>query len=446
MNRRTFLSNASKMGASFTILPSSVLGRAGETAPSDRLNLAIVGIAGRGSRHCAALKDADVNIVALCDVDWSERVAESFKTFPKAKRYRDFRVMFDKQKDIDAVLVSTPDHTHAVISLAAMKAGKHVYCEKPLAHSLHEVRVMTEAARKYGVQTQMGNQGHSAEHIRLLHEWLDDGAIGSVREVHAWTNRLSIGRFSTGGGRPQDTPPVPEDLDWDIWLGPTQYREYHPDYLPGKWRGWVDFGTGALGDMGCHILDPAFWALDLGSPSSVTASTSHMPKDAIGETYPAASIVRYEFPARGDKPPVSLTWFDGGLMPPHPKALEPERQLATNGALLFGDEGAIMHGSHGARSMRIIPESQMKTYELPEKTLPRVPGHHEDWIKACKSGKPASSNFDYSGPLTEMILLGVIATRFRNRKLLWDAKKMRITNDEEANACVNPQYREGWEL
>jgi predicted dehydrogenase len=390
--------------------------------------------------------------VALCDVD-SDHAAEVFNKYPKAKRYTDYRVMLEKQKDIDAVIIATPDHTHAVITMAAMEAGKHVFCQKPLTHTVYEARKITEAATKYGVQTQMGNQGHSWEHIRLLKEWLDDGAIGNVTEVHAWTNRpASKNPWASFAiqAMPKDRPPVPKALNWDLWLGPVKYRPYHPAYHPLKWRAWLDFGTGPLGDMGCHIIDPAFWALDLGAPESLQATSTHWEEEVSSQTYPRASIVRYKFPARGKKPPVKLTWYDGHLLPPIPEGFEKGRKLPESGAFIIGDKGVILHGSHGADGVRIIPEAKMKEYTQPAKTIPRVPeGHEGDWIRACKEGKngrPASSNFNYGGALTEMVLLGVVAIRAKNQNLEWDAKNLKFTNNEEANELLHKQYREGWKL
>jgi predicted dehydrogenase len=430
--------------AAITIVPSHVLGR---DAPSNKLNIAAIGSAGRARANIDGTRSE--NIVALCDVN-EEQAASRFKMHPKAKKYKDFRVMLDEMdKSIDAVLVSTPDHTHAVAAMRAIKMDKHVYCEKPLAHSIHEVRQITEAARKHKVQTQMGNQGHSSERIRLMCEWVWDGAIGDVREVYAWSSRPSGGAaFAVNMRRPEDRPAVPEGLDWDLWLGPAPHRPYHSAYLPFKWRGWVDFGTGALGDMGCHILDPLFWALKLGEVDTieVEATATHFVPEIMKETYPVASIVRFKFPARGKMPPVELTWSDGRLRPPRPHDMEINRRIGGEGALLIGENGNIMHGSHGAGGMRIVPEAKMKAYELPDKTLPRSEGHHKDWILACKGGKPASANFDYGGPLTEMALLGVLAIRNQNRKLIWDVKNMRITNDKEADKYVNPPYRDGWTL
>ena len=430
--------------AAITIVPATVLGR---NAPSNKLNIAAIGSGGRAGANIKGCSSE--NIVALCDVD-EGRAASAQKSYPNAKRYKDFRVMLDKMdKSIDAVIVSTPDHSHAVAVMQAIKMGKHVYCEKPLAHSIYEVRQITQAAREYKVQTQMGNQGHSSEQIRMMCEWVWDGAIGDIRQVYAWSSRPSGGAaFAVNMKRPTDRPPIPDGLDWDLWLGPAPYRPYHSAYLPFEWRGWVDFGTGALGDMGCHILDPVFWALKLGEAHeiSVEATTTHFDPEIMKETYPVSSIVRYEFPARGNMPPVKLTWSDGRLRPPRPDDMEINRTFGGEGALLIGQDGNIMHGSHGAGGLRIVPESKMKAYKLPSKTLPRSKGHHEDWILACKGAEPASSNFDYGGPLTEMVLLGVLAARNQNRKLIWDVKNMRVTNDKKANEYVNPAYRDGWTL
>lgn len=423
----------------------------GRISPNDRLNIAAIGIGGMGRANIDACNAE--NIVALCDVD-DDYASKTFTAYPKARQYRDFRVMFDKEhQNIDAVIVATPDHTHAVAAIAAMRAGKHVFCQKPLAHSLYEVRKLTETARETGVQTQMGNQGHSSEQIRRLREWVQAGLLGQVREVHAWSDR------PVGGDpwsdfpimkRPEDAPPVPASLDWDLWLGPARERPYHPIYHPMSWRGFWDFGTGALGDMGCHILDPAFWALDLGQPTSVQATTTHYEAGVSEETFPRASIVRYQFPARGNMPPVSLTWYDGRLKPPIPGDFEPGRTLGSNGAILIGDKGTAIHGSHGAGGLLFLPLEKMREVKEPGKTLTRVPqrdgAHEQDWIRACKDGNPASSSFEYGGPLTEMVLLGVLAMRCKDRKLEWDAENLCVTNDDEANALVNPPYRDGWRL
>jgi len=451
VSRRGFIKGAAAATA-FTIVPRHVLGQ-GQTAPSDKLNIAGVGVGGMGKNnieHCNT-----ENIVALCDVD-QKYAAPVFAKYPGAKTFVDYRVMLEKQKDIDAVIIATPDHDHAVIAMAAMQLGKHVYVQKPMTHSVYEARMLTEAARKYNVVTQMGNQGHSGEGTRLICEWIWSGAIGDIREVHAWTNR-PVWPQGVEVDRPQETPPVPEGLNWDLWLGPAQYRPYHPTYIPESWRAWWDFGTGSLGDLGCHVLDPAFWALNLKYPEVVEGNISTYwggfwkytePKN---EQYPRSTIVRFKFPAREDKPPVHLTWWDGGLMPPRPEELEEGRKMGDDdGGLLFiGDKGKLMTGCYG-KGPRLIPETKMKEFERPAPSIERIPegisGHEQDWVRACKGGEPASSNFDYSGPLTEMVVMGNLAVRFPGRRLLWDGPNMKVTNDEEANAYVNPPYREGWSL
>jgi len=451
--RRTFLASAAAVTAGFTIVPRHVLGGQSTPAPSDRLNIAGIGVAGMGKSNLGRCETE--NIVALCDVDFG-KADEVFKKYPDAKRYKDFRVMLDEQKDIDAVIVATPDHTHAVIAMAAMERKKHVYVQKPLTHSVQEARILTEAARKHGVASQMGNQGHSGEGIRLLCEWVWDGAIGHVREAHAWTNR-PVWPQGVEVDRPTDTPEVPPGLDWDLWLGPAHPRPYHPTYHPAKWRAWWDFGTGSLGDMACHIIDPLFWALKLKYPGSVEANISTYwqaffeEAPSKHETYPRSSIVRFRFPARDKMPPVDLTWWDGGLMPARPAGLEPGRRMGdpNGGILLIGDKGTIVAGCY-AESPRLVPESSMKKYKRPRKTLQRIPegadGHEQDWIRACKGGRPASSNFDYSGPLSEMVLMGNLAVRFPGRELFWNGEGMEVTNDKDANAYVRREYREGWHL
>ena len=447
-SRRDFMGGAAGAAVAFTIVPRHVLGGPGHTPPSEKLDIAGVGVGGMGGSDLQSL--ASENIVALCDVHDSY-AAKTFKTYPKAKVYKDYRKMLDKQKDIEAVVVATPDHTHACIAIAAIKAGKHVYVEKPLAYSVYEVRKLTEAARQAKVATQMGNQGHAGEDIRNVCEWIADGAIGPVREVHAWTTHAV---WPQGIERPKETPPVPADLDWDRWVGPAPYRPYHPAYLPGTWRGWWDFGTGALGDMGCHVLDAPYWALKLGYPTSVEASASiYVPeitwdKPVNTESYPRASIVRYEFGARGDMPGVKLTWYDGGLMPPRPAELEEDRQMGNKlgGVIFVGEKGKIMGGSRGGAGARIIPESKMKEYNRPAKTIARSPGHHAEWVNACKTGQSAGSNFDYAGPLTEVVLLGNIALCMMHKKLYYDGPSMKVTNLPEANEYIQRQYRQGWTL
>ncbi|MDI6448809.1 Gfo/Idh/MocA family protein [Anaerobaca lacustris] len=434
-SRRRFMQQAAAVAA-FTIVPRHVLGGAGYVPPSEKLNIAGIGIGGRGEGDLDECRSE--NIVALCDVDdaYAGRV---FAKYPKARKWRDFRKMLDEQKDIDAVVIATPDHTHAVIAMAAIKRGKHVYCEKPLAHSIWECRQLTEAAREAGVATQLGNQGQASESNRLVSEILWDGAIGPVREVHAWCNRYISPR---GIGRPSDTPVVPATLDWDLWLGPAKERPYHPCYTPFSWRGWWDFGTGVLGDIGCHQLDPVFRALKLGYPTTVEASSSGV----NDETAPLTSIVRFQFPAREPMPALTLTWYDGGLMPQRPAELEDGRKFGeADDNLFIGDTGKML-------GHRLIPEARMREYGRPPQRIERSPGHHKEWLIACKGGPAARANFDWAGPLTEVALLGNIALRMEKQlyekglKLHCDGPNMKITNLPEANRYIRDEYRDGWML
>ena len=450
--RRQFLQTTALAATALTIAPRSVLGQSGEKAPSQKLNIAGIGVGGMGFNNMKMC--AQETIVALCDVN-RDYAAKAFKEFPQAKVYRDFREMLEKQKDIEAVVIATPDHSHAVIALAAMRAGKHVYVQKPLAYSVQEARILTEAARKYKVATQMGNQGHSGDAIRLVREWIKSGAIGKVREVDAWTNR-PVWPQGVEVERPKETPPVPEGLDWDLWVGPAPLRPYHPEYVH-NWRAWWDFGTGSLGDLGCHVLDVAFWALDLKYPESVEGSISTYWPDLWkkleprNETFPRSTIVRYGFPARGAQPPMRLTWWDGGMMPPRPKELEPDDEMGdSDGGLMFhGDDGLLICGCFGRRP-RVFPEEKMKALPKTPQTIELIPGgmdgHEKDWIRACKGGKPASSNFDYAGPLSEMVLMGNLAVRFPNQQALWDGETMQVKNHKSANDFVRRKYREGWSL
>ena len=437
ISRRDFMGGAAAVAA-FTIVPSHVLGAGGKVPPSDKLNVAAAGAGGMGAKNIENISGENgENIVALCDVD-DARAAETYDKFPNAKKYRDFRRMLDRQKDIDAVIIATPDHTHAVIAMMAMKMGKHVYVQKPLTRTVYEARMLTEAARKYKVATQMGNQGHSGEGVRLTCEWLWGGAIGDIREVHCWTNRPI---WPQGIERPGEIQPVPDSLDWDLWLGPAPQRPYNPAYVPFKWRGFWDFGTGALGDMACHVLDPVFSALKLGYPTQVEASFTKTNE----ETAPLASIIHYNFPARGDMPSVKLHWYDGGLLPARPEEIEQGRRLPQSGTIFVGSKGKLMCGTYG-ESPRIIPEAKMKQYSRPKKTIARIDGNHEqDWARACKGGKPACSNFDYSGPLTETVVMGNLAIR-SGQKLDWDGVNMKVTNAPEANKFVHYEYRQGWTL
>jgi predicted dehydrogenase len=433
MNRRQFLGSAAAVAA-FTIVPRHVLGGARHVPPSEKLNIASIGIGGQGASDIQMVSTE--NIAALCDVDWSEHTAKTFKKFPNARQYKDFRKMLDaEEKNIDAVTVSTPDNIHAVAAMMAIKMGKHVYCEKPLCHDIYEVRRLTEEARKRGLMTQMGTQLHATGEMKTFVEWVRAGVIGKIHRVDLWS-----GKNWGGGERPTDTPPVPPTLDWDLWLGPAPYRPYHPKYLPGEWRRWWDFGTGTLGDMGCHIIDPAWWVLDLKYPTSVAANSGPFNK----ETYPEMTAVRWEFPARGDLPPVTVTWCDGANRPPRPKELEPERKLPDQGGLYYGEKGTILL-PHGGNP-RLIPEEKMKGFKPPEQSLPRDVDHYQEWIRACKGGPKPSSNFDYAGPLAEAILLGNVAALAGGRKLEWDGPGMKVANIPEASNWLRREYRKGWTL
>ncbi|OGV67620.1 MAG: hypothetical protein A2283_07635 [Lentisphaerae bacterium RIFOXYA12_FULL_48_11] len=453
INRRDFL-KASAAVAAFTILPSRVFGVDGKPSANEKLNVAGIGVGGMGGSNLASCENE--NIVALCDVDAGGYAAKTIAKYPKAKVYKDFRVMLDEQKDIDAVIVATPDHSHAVIGLSVIQRGKHVFIQKPLAHSVYEARVLTEAARKHKVMTQMGNQGHSGDSTRLICEWIWSGVIGDVREVHAWTNR-PVWPQGVEVDRPSETPAVPSTLDWDLWIGPAAMRPYHPTYHPGTWRAWCDFGTGSLGDLGCHVMDCAFWALKLKYPVSVEGNISTYWKglwqrtDPKNEQFPRSTIVRYKFPARENMPEVKMTWWDGGMLPPRPEVLEKGRRMGDDegGVLFMGDKGVLMCGCYG-RSPRLIPELRMKDFKQPDRTLERIPGgeggHVKDWVRSCKDGKPASSNFNYSGPFAETVVMGNLAVRYPNRELLWDGENMKVTNDADADSYVRRQYRDGWKL
>lgn len=350
---------------------------------------------------------------------------------------------------IDAVIVATPDHHHFHASMAAIQLGKHVYCEKPLTHSVWEARELTRAARQSGVATQMGNQAQADKQTRVVQEFVMDGAVGQIREAHIWTDRPSRGLFAEywpqGVNRPTDKPPIPDTLAWNLWLGPAPERPYHSAYLPTKWRGWWDFGTGALGDIACHYFDPVFRALKLGAPISIEASSTRVNE----ETYPVGSMITYEFPKRGDMAPVKLVWYDGGLRPPRPDIVKDGDVMGTNGLLLVGDDG-VLHSDWSA--WRLFPEKRGKEYGTPPKKLPRSPGHHAEFIRACKGGDPAGSNFNWAGPMTETVLLGNVVLRPQLRedltrvKLLWDSKKLAFTNHEGANQYLRREYRKGWEI
>lgn len=449
LTRRKFLAAGATAAAGMMIVPRRVLGGKNMTPPSDRLNIASIGVGGKGSSDIRSMSTE--NIAALCDVDdvqmmnflrSDQNTAEQKAMYEKAAKYQDFRVMLDKHPEIDAVTISTPDHTHAVAAMNAMQRGKHVFVQKPLTHSIKEARILAETAKKMNLVTQMGNQGHAGEGGRLICEWIWQGAIGDVKEVHAWTNRPI---WPQGEEAPEEIPSVPSTLDWNVWLGPAPYRPYHPAYHPFSWRGYWDFGTGALGDMGAHILDHPFWALKLGHPVTVQASSTPFTEDM----YPRAEMVTYEFPAREGMPPVKLIWYDGGLMPPRPKELEKGRMMGDSGGgvLFVGDKGKLMCSTYGNHP-RLIPESFMREVGLPEKTIPRSPGIHEEWVAAIKAGKKSTTDFSYSGPLTEVMLMANAAVRAQEHKtiLQWDGDSMTFTNLPEANQFLHTRYRPGWSL
>jgi predicted dehydrogenase len=437
MKRREFLKTVGGTAAALAVAgPAAAAApsvRVGRVVPADqKLNVACVGVGGMGGADVGGVSGE--NIVALCDVDLA-RARGSFNRFPNAKRYKDFRKMLIEMDDqIDAVTVSTPDHMHFPIAMMAMEMGKHVRVQKPMAHSVWEARQMTLAARKHKVATQMGIQAHSGEGIRLMREWIEAGAVGPVREVHLWTNRAI---WPQGIDRPTDTHPVPDTLDWNLWLGTAPERPYNPAYAPFKWRGWWDFGCGALGDIACHMMDASYWSLDLGFPETIVAETSPV----NDETAPKWSIITYQFPARGAMPPVKVVWHDGGKMPARPDDLEEDRKLlgGIGGQLIVGDKGKIMADCY-CSSPRLIPESKMQAFERPPKKYPRSPGTYNEWIGACKGGPPAGANFDYSGPFTEMIMLGNLAIR-SGKLIKWDKDRLRCTNAPEANKYVRHPYR-----
>ncbi|MGE5644863.1 MAG: Gfo/Idh/MocA family protein [Acidobacteriota bacterium] len=447
MKRREFLP-VSGAALAATILPRHVLGGSGGRAPSDKLNIAAVGVGGMGANYIKGCESE--NIVAMADVD-DAVAAHTFKAYPAAKTYRDYRVMLEKEKGIDAVIIGTPDHTHATVAMAAMKLGKHVYCAKPLTRTIREARLLAATAKEHRLATQMSVQSCASDDALNTVEWVQSGVIGPVREVHVWSDRPV---WPQALERPKEKVAVPSSLDWDLWLGPAPVRPYHPVYHPFSWRGWVDFGTGALGDMACHSFHVIFQALKLGAATSVSASAAQLRELMIEgggwarsrvletpETYPAASIVTWEFPARGDLPPVRMTWYDGGLKPPRPSDLEPSVPLESDGILFIGEKGTILSGFSGGPSL--VPTSRNAGFTPPPKTLPRSIGHYVEWIAAAKGGKPANCEFGFGSLLTETALLGVIAQR-TGKYLTWDAPSMRITNDADANALVAGSYRAGW--
>jgi predicted dehydrogenase len=462
LNRRQFLATTATVTAA-TLVPRYILAGAASPPPSERLNVAIIGTGGQGITNLKELlQHPDVNITAICDVAefWDnshlyyrhhggrgpakQALAEHQRQNNDPGRheaavYVDYRVMLERaRRDIDAVLIAAPNHIHGVAAMAAMRAGKGVYCEKPLTHSILEARELARVARETGVATQMGNQGHSTDDIRRAVEWIRDGAIGRVREVHAWRGGPNK---PMPAARPTETPPVPEGLDWDLWLGPAKARPFHPDYAPQAFHYWWDFGSGTLGNFGCHTLDTPVWALDLKHPTFVEASSTPLSL----ETTPAAAMYRYRFPASDHHSPINLFWYDGGLRPPRPDCLESDRELPLGGgSLIVGEEGAVL-SEVWSGSPRIIPQEKMRGYQPPSPTIPRSRGHHRDWIDACKGGPPASANFEVAARLTEIVLLGGVALRI-GEALYWDGPNMRAPSSPEAEPYIRGHFRNGWEL
>ena len=445
ISRRRFVAAAGATTAVLTIVPRAAVAGSRQIPPNEKINIAGIGVGGQGWSDIRNWTKE--NIVAVCDVD-ERKAAEAVKLF-KCPLYRDGRKMLDElDNKIDAVLVATPDHTHAVHVVNALKHDKHVYCEKPLAHSIGEVRAMMKAAREHKVVTQLGNQGHSSGDIRKFVTWIQEGVIGNVAEIHAGVDAFP-GLYSQIDKLPKlsEKHDVPKELEWDLWLGPTKQRDYNPLFAPWNWRGWSQFGTGAIGDWFCHVVDPVFWAFDLGAPETITAETEDWDPKAHAETFPGGSAVTFQFAAKGQRGPVKLVWFDGKKKIPRAKDLEPDRKPPGTGAVVLGDKGTISYGSHGAGGVRLVPDAKMREFKQPEVKIPPVKGgHHQDWTDAIREGRPAGSNFDYGGALTEIALLGAIAQRFPNETLRWDAAGMKFTNHEAANQYINPPYREGWSL
>ncbi len=498
--RRQFLATAVTAAASCTIVPRSVLGGAGQTPPSGKVNLAFIGVGSQGLRVMLGfLRDKDVQAVAVCDPNaasadypqWSpnefcngvrrllgttsgwdqlspnkpiqltrstkatsgmagrepcQKIVDAYNALCKksgeyraCKAYRDFRELLEKESDVDAVVVGTTDNLHAAVAVAAMKKGKHVYCQKPMTHTVYEARRMALVAREKGVATQVAVQNAASEDTRVLCEWIADGAVGPVRQVHNWSSRPF---WAQGLERPAEAQSVPDGLDWDLWLGPAPERPFHHAYLPFVWRGWYDFGGGALGDMGCYSFDTIFRALKLGPPTSVDASCS----ERYAETFPRASIIHFDFPERGEMPPVRLTWYDGGLKPSCAHGWEDDRKMDAEGLLFVGDRGAILCGFNG-RGPRLIPEAKMKEYKRPAKTLPRSPGGHQrEWLDACMGGKvKPGANFEFEAGVTEALLLGNVALR-TGQRLIWDSANLKAVNVAAAEQYIRPERRKDWSL
>lgn len=430
IQRRQLLQYTSLAG--IAVWTSGRIGLGADKSPNEKLDIAVIGPGNRGAANLAGVSKE--NIVALCDVD-QRQAGKAFQQFPKAKRYEDFRKLLSElDRQIDAVVVSTPDHTHAPAAMMAMRQGKHCYCEKPLAHNVWEVRQMSEIARKNKLATQLGTQIHAEKNYRRMVEIVQAGVIGPVKEVYCWMSRG--GKPRPSADRPKEPQPVPEGLNWDLWLGPAPQRPYHRAYCPGSWRSWWDFGNGTLGDFGCHLMDLPFWALGLRAPLSVEAHGSPVHP----ETAPGSLMGRWEFPARGAAPPVSITWCHGIDLPP--VFDHPELAKYNYGILFVGSQG-MLAGHYGWR--KLIPEAKFKDVQEPSPTIPDSIGHHAEWIRACKTGSPTTCNFDYSGALTEAVLLGTVAFRV-GQKLQWDPVALRATNCPAADRFLRRTYRKGWEI
>ncbi|MCA9115713.1 MAG: Gfo/Idh/MocA family oxidoreductase [Planctomycetaceae bacterium] len=437
-NRRDFMKTSALVSAAWWAAPAPAW--SDSKSPVERLNFACIGVDGKGSSDT---NDAGRhgNIVALCDID-DNRLQKKALRYPKAKKFNDYREMLSEMgSEIDAVTVTTPDHSHAPAGMMAMKMGKHCFCQKPLTWSVKEARLMRETAAKMKVATQMGNQGTSSDGLRWCVDAVRNGTIGNVKEVHVWTNRPI---WPQGTGRPTETPAVPKNVHWDLFLGPAAERPYHPAYHPFNWRGWVDFGTGALGDMACHTVNMPAMALDLFEPTSIEADS---PGVFEGETYPKFSTIKFEYPQRGELPACTFYWYDGGKKPP--VELLQGQEMRSSGALLVGDKGTLYSqgdyaGGTGKDKNLLLPLDKFAEYEHYQK-LPNSPGHFTEFANACKGGEPAMSNFAYAGRLTETILLGNVALRAGGR-IEWDAENMKVTNNEAANQYLGREYREGWTL
>lgn len=423
LSRRTLLKSAAAIGAGLYVGRPAVTWAS--KSPNEKLKLACVGVGGRGFDNVKGVETE--NIVAMCDVD-DVRAAQAYAAHPGAKKYKDFRKLLDAEK-LDAVVIATTDHIHVPAAVAAMRRDLPVYVEKPLGHNVWEVRLATELAKEKNLPTQLGTQIHAGDNYRRVVEAIQSGVIGPVREVHVW-----IGKDWGGGERPKESQPIPSTLDWDLWLGPAPERPHHTTYYPAEWRRWWDFGSGTLGDMGCHYMDLVFWALNLDTPTHVAADGP----PPHPETAPKGLKVAYDFPSKGDRPPVRMTWYDGNLIPTELHGIK----LRGAGILFVGDEGQ-MFADYGG--FKLYPEEKFAGWKAPEPTIPASIGHHAEWIRACKTGEPTTCNFGYSGPLTETVLLGVVAHRL-GKPIDWDAANLKATNAPEAAALIRPEYRKGWEI